>query len=60
MKEAFSLFILVMLIILGISALIGAFMFVVDIWKWSKHPNRIVTIDKDLSENKESEVVKNE
>lgn len=49
MKEAFSLFVLGMLLILGISAFVGVIMFVVDIWKWPKRPERITTMEEDLS-----------
>lgn len=55
MKEAFSLFVLGMLLILGISALVGIIMFVVDVLKWSKRPEKITTMEEDLSK----QVVKN-
>ena len=44
-----------MLLILGISALVGIIMFVVDVLKWSKRPEKITTMEEDLSK----QVVKN-
>jgi hypothetical protein len=53
-KEIFSLFVLGMLIILGFSAIVGAVMFCVDIWKWSKRPEKFTTMEEDLSKSKET------
>lgn len=49
-----------MLIVLIISMLVGAVMFCIDIWKWSKRPEKFTTVEEDLKEVKVKEVVHNE
>lgn len=53
MKAIFSLFVLGLLVILGFSALVGAVMFCVDVWKWSKRPEKFTTMEEDLEKSKE-------
>lgn len=36
-----------------VSAIIGAVMFVLDIWKWSRRPEKFEDIQKDLSPKKD-------
>lgn len=50
-----SLFLLVILIIFVFSFVLAAVMFVIDILKFSKRPERFETIDKDLNKIVEKE-----
>lgn len=49
-----------MLIVLIISMLVGVFMFCIDIWKWSKRPEKFTTVEEDLKEVEVKEVIHNE
>lgn len=49
-----------MLIVLIISMLVGAVMFCIDIWKWSKRPEKFTTVEEDLKEVEVKEVIHNE
>lgn len=40
-----------MFLVLFISMLIGAVMFCVDIWKWSKRPEKYTTIHEDMQKD---------
>lgn len=59
MKEILSLFVLGMLFILGISSIVGAVMFIVDVWKWSKRPEKFTTMEEDLSKHTNNVVHQN-
>lgn len=48
------IFILVlMLAVLFVSMIVGAVMFCVDIWKWSKRPEVFSTAEEDLAKDKQ-------
>lgn len=40
------------------SALVGAVMFCIDIWKWSKRPEVFVPIEKDLEKDLKEDLEK--
>lgn len=45
-----------MLLILFVSALVGAVMFCMDIWKWSKRPEKYITIHEDLQSDDDDDI----
>lgn len=49
MVYIYTFFLLPMLIIFLISMVIGVIMFCIDIWKWSKRPEKFTDIHEDLS-----------
>lgn len=48
MEYLYTFFLLPMLVIFAISMLVGAVMFCVDVWKWSKRPEKFTDIHDDL------------
>lgn len=51
MVYVYTFFLLPMLIIFAISMVVGAVMFCIDIWKWSKRPEKFTDIHEDLTNN---------
>ncbi len=49
MQDVLILLLLFLIFILFVSMLVGAVMFIVDIWKWSKRPEVFETAEKDLN-----------
>lgn len=62
LMDVFITMLFMLLIILGFSALVGTVMFCLDIWKWSKRPEKFESFEKDLSNDdiKVKEVIHNE
>lgn len=56
--DAVIFILFLMLVVLVISMVIGAVMFCIDIWKWSKRPEVFSTAEEDLS--KQQQVNKSE
>lgn len=54
MVYIYTFFLLPMLIIFAISMVVGVVMFCLDIWKWSKRPEKFTDIHEDLTSNNSS------
>jgi hypothetical protein len=51
--DAVIFILFLMFIVLFISMIVGAVMFCVDIWKWSKRPEVFSTAEEDLAKDKQ-------
>lgn len=56
MKYIWSLFLFPLLIILALSFLVGIVVFVIDVFRWSKRPEKFEDISKIIGKDNKNEI----
>lgn len=56
MKYIWSLFLFPLLIILALSFLVGIVVFVIDVFRWSKRPEKFEDISKTIGKDNKNEI----